>query len=123
MQSFLDVLSQIRGGAALADAGKDLQELVQAVRDTGKPGKLSFSITVEPDKADETVVTLQPDVTLKMPKKPRAKGIFYMDRHGTLTREDPRQLELLAEKQAEKQAEKEAQAAAGVAHLERVGRG
>jgi len=62
-------------------------------------------------------VTLQPDVTLKLPKKPRAKGIFYMDRHGTLTREDPRQLELLAEKEAEK----ERQAAEGVTHLERVG--
>jgi hypothetical protein len=119
MQSFLDVLSQIRGGAALTDAAKDLQELVQAVRETGKPGKLSFSITVEPDKADETVVTLQPDVTLKLPKKPRAKGIFYMDRHGTLTREDPRQLELLAEKEVEK----ERQAAEGITHLERVGRG
>jgi hypothetical protein len=119
MQSFLDVLSQIRGGAALTDAAKDLQELVQAVRETGKAGKLTFSITVEPDKADETVVTLQPDVVLKLPKKPRAKGIFYMDRHGTLTREDPRQLELLAEKEAEK----ERQAAEGVTHLERVGRG
>ncbi|MCK1459143.1 hypothetical protein IVB34_12685 [Bradyrhizobium sp. 2] len=123
MQSFLDVLSQIRGGAALTDAAKDLQELVQAVRDTGKSGKLTFSITVEPDKADETVVTLQPDVTLKLPKKARAKGIFYMDRHGTLTREDPRQLELLAEKEAERQAEREAQEAAGIKHLERIGRG
>lgn len=71
MQSFLDVLSQIRGGAALTDAARDLQELAQAVRETGKPGKLTFSITVEPDKAEEGIV-LQPDVVLKLPKKPRA---------------------------------------------------
>lgn len=123
MQSFLDVLSEIRGGAALADAARDLQELVQAVRDTGKSGKLTFAITVEPDKSDDTVVTLQPDVTLKLPKRPRAKGIFFMDRHGNLTREDPRQLELLAEQEAEREAKREAERAAGVAHLDRVGRG
>lgn len=116
MQSFLDVLSQIRGGAALTDAGKDLQELVQAVREAGKPGKLTFSITVEPDKADDSVVTLQPDVVLKLPKKARAKGIFYMDRHGNLTREDPRQIELELERKAGLEAQ-------GAVALERVGRG
>lgn len=123
MQSFLDVLSQIRGGSALADAARDLQELVQAVRDTGKSGKLTFSITVEPDKADETVVNLQPDITLKLPKKPRAKGIFFVDKRGNLTREDPRQLELLAEQEAEREARREAERAAGVTHLNQVGRG
>lgn len=116
MQAFLDVLSQIRGGAALSDAAKDLQELVQAVRETGKPGKLTFSITVEPDKADEGVVTLQPDVTLKLPKRPRAKGIFYMDQHGNLTREDPRQLEMELQRKAGLEAQ-------GAIALERVGRG
>lgn len=116
MQSFLDVLSQIRGGAALTDAARDLQELVQAVRDTGKAGKLTFSITVEPDKADEGVVTLQPDVILKLPKKARAKGIFYMDRHGNLTREDPRQIEMALQKKAELEEQ-------GAVALERVGRG
>lgn len=116
MQSFLDVLSQIRGGAALTDAARDLRELVQAVRETGKGGKLSFTITVEPDKADETVVTLQPDVILKLPKKARASGIFYMDQHGNLTREDPRQIELELQR-------KEELAAQGAVALERVGRG
>jgi hypothetical protein len=116
MQSFLDVLSQIRGGAALADAAKDLQELVQAVRDTGKKGKLSFSIEVEPDKAGEGVVWLLPDVVLKLPKKPRAKGIFYMDKHGNLTREDPRQLELEMKREAEL-------AEQGAVALNKVGRG
>ena len=116
MQSFIDILSQIRGGAALSDAARDLQELVQAVRDTGKSGKLSFSITVEPDKADEGVVTLLPDITLKLPKKARAKGIFYMDKNGNLTREDPRQIEMKLERQAELEAQ-------GAVAIDRVGRG
>lgn len=112
-----DVLSQIRGGAAINDAAKDLNELVKAVKETGKPGKLTFTMTVEPDKTDNTVVTIQPDVTLKLPKKPRAKGIFYIDeRTGDLTREDPRQLDMLKEREA-KLAEQ------GATALSTVGRG
>lgn len=115
-QSLTDILQQIRGGSALEDAGKDLAELVKAVKDCGKAGSITFKITVEPDKADETVVTLQPDIVLKLPKKARAKGIFFMDRHGTLTREDPRQIELELERKAGLEAQ-------GAAALSRVGRG
>lgn len=115
-QSLTDVLSQIRGGAALHEAGQALQEVVQAVRDTGKAGKLTFSITVEPDKTDETVVTLQPDLTVKLPKRPKAKGIFFMDRHGGLHREDPRQVEMELERKAKIEEQ-------GVTALTQVGRG
>lgn len=112
-----DVLMQIRGGAAISDAAKDLNELVRAVKETNKAGSLTIKLTVEPDKTDNTVVTIQPDVTLKLPKKARAKGIFYVDdKTGDLTREDPRQLDLLREKEAER-------AAQGVASLNQVGRG
>ncbi len=77
MQSFLDVLSQIRGGAALTGRCQGLAKSLSRPSATpAKAGKLTFSITVEPDKADETAVTLQPDVTLKLPKKARAKASF-----------------------------------------------
>lgn len=112
-----DVLSQIRGGAAINDAAKDLNELVRAVKDTGKAGKLTITLLVEPDKADNTVVTIQPDVTLKLPKKARAKGIFYVDdKTGDLTREDPRQLDMLKERQANLEQQ-------GATALTQIGRG
>lgn len=115
-QNLADILGQIRGGAVLHDAGKALQECVQAVRDTGKPATLTFKIKVEPDKTDETVVTLQPDIDVKLPRKPRAKGIFYMDAQGRLTKEDPRQTEMELER-AEKLKDQ------GVTALSQVGRG
>lgn len=119
-QSIAGVLSQIRGGAALIDANNELSEVVRAVKATGKSGSITLKITVEPDKTDDTVVTFQPDVAVKKPKKPYAKGIFFFDdKTGQISREDPRQLELLAEKEMER-AEQEA---AGVTHLDRVGRG
>lgn len=115
-QNLADILGQIRGGAVLHDAGKALQECVQAVRDTGKPATLTFKIKVEPDKTDETVVTLQPDIDVKLPRKPRAKGIFYMDAAGRLTKEDPRQVEMELERKAELEA-------GNAVALSRVGRG
>lgn len=98
-QNLLEVLGQIRGGAALHDAGKDLEELVAKVLETGKSGTITLKITVEPDKSDDRIVTMQPDVSVKLPKKPRAKGIFFRRPDGSLTKEDPQQIEMQMERQ------------------------
>lgn len=116
MSSILDVLSQIRGGAALIDANKELREVVMAVKSTGKKGSITLKIDIEPDKTDDTVVTFQPDVTKKVPKKAYAKGLFYVSDNGDVSREDPRQQELELERQ-EKLAEQ------GATALKQVGRG
>lgn len=97
-----DVLSQVKGGnAALFDMGRLINEVTRSVKETGKSGTITLKLTIEPDKTDNTVVSIQPDVTHKLPKRPYAKGIFYIDdKTGDLTREDPRQLELLKEREA-----------------------
>lgn len=115
-QSLSDVLSQIRGGTALYEAGEALAECVKATRDTGKPSKLTFTIKVEPDKTDDTVVTLQPDVDTKLPRRPKAKGIFFVDDKGKLVREDPRQLQMELERKLKLEA-------SNVTALEGIGRG
>jgi len=74
----MEVLGQIRGGAAINDAAKDFVELCQRVRDTGKPGSITLTIKVNPDKNDPDVYEVTPDVTVKLPKVARAKGLFYM---------------------------------------------
>lgn len=111
------VLSQIRGGMALEDAGKKMAEVVKAVKATGKKGSITFTIDIEPDKTDETVVKLQPSLKFKIPERPYAAGIFYVDeRTGVLSREDPRQAELKLEREAEL-------AEQGAIAMSRVGRG
>lgn len=112
-RSVMDVLAQVRNGTALHQANTEFQELCQRVRETGKGGELVIKIKVAPDKTDENVYEVEPDVTAKMPKKKMSKGIFYMERDGSLTREDPRQGELLP-KDAD---------TTNVEALERIGRG
>lgn len=97
-QSITDVLGQIRGGYAMNEAGKKLQEVVQAVRATGKGGEVTLTIKVSPDKTDDRVVTMTPSIKAKVPEKPFSAGIFFLAPDGRLTKEDPAQLELLEER-------------------------
>lgn len=118
-QSITDVLSQIRGGYALNDAGKKLAELVKAVNDTKKAGEITFTIKVAPDKNDDRIVTMKPSVKAKIPERGYSEGIFFIAPDGRLTKEDPAQIEMQLQRERE-----------GVASLERsetalsqVGRG
>lgn len=112
-----DVLSQSRGAAVVSDASKLLNELSKTVKETGKSGTITIKLTVKPDKTDNTVVMIDPEVTMKAPKRPYPTSVFFVnDKTGDLTREDPRQLELLKEREAER-------AEQGVASLSQVGRG
>ena len=112
-------MSQIRGGAALHDAGKKLQELVAAVRATNKPGEITFTIKVAPDKTDDRVVTMKPVVKAKIPEKGWSEGIFFLTPDGRLTKEDPAQLEM----QMEREAKGIATIGANEERLAQVGRG
>ena len=123
-KSFTDYVMEIRGGAADHDAGKAVREVIKAARESGKKGSVTFTLTFDPDKHDETAVAPLPSFSYKAPKRAYAPGYLFVNlATGEGTNDDPRQLELLAEKEAEKEAERERQRAAGIAHLDRVGRG
>lgn len=98
-QNITDVMGQIRGGYALSQAGKKLEEVVAAVRATNKPGEVTFTIKVTPDKTDERVVLMKPSVKAKVPEKDYSTGIMFIGPNGKLTVEDPAQLELQMERQ------------------------
>lgn len=115
-QSILHLLSQIRGGAALVKANDRLSELVAAVKSTGQPGEITLTITVKPDKTDETIVKLVPKIKAKIPERAFAEGLFFVSDNGELSREDPRQIELDLERKTKLEE-------AGATALNQVGRG
>lgn len=91
----MEVLGQVRGGAVINDAAKEFVELCQRVRDTGKQGELTIKIKVNPMKNDPDLYEVDPDSYIsKMPRKPRAKGLFYMTDDANLVREDPKQAKM-----------------------------
>lgn len=93
VRPFAEMLTILDQGKAHAEASRALRDLVAAVADIGKPGSLTLSVKVAPVKgSDQLIVAMQ--VKTSPPKTDPAAAIFFRDRSGNLTREDPRQLTL-----------------------------
>lgn len=90
----LDVLRQIRNGNLVYEMSRELEKLVEAVRDTRKGGELTLKIRVKPLKAGSDALDVDADVAAKAPNPPRPVSIFYPTADNTLSRVDPRQMRL-----------------------------
>lgn len=118
MQLF-DAFNIARGGYALIDGAKLFKELVRAVKETGKGGEITLTLKIKPDKNDPRLVTLDPDVKIKAPRKTYASGHAFITDDYMLSKDDPAQLELLAERREQGIATLRD----SEARLEQVGRG
>jgi len=91
MQSFLNLLAQVRNGAFIDRAGAELSALVLAVRDTGKKGKISFELEIEPFKGDDVTLSITDKITVKPPQPEMGRTLMFAIADGELSRKDPRQ--------------------------------
>lgn len=125
LRTVVDVMeAHERRLGTIAEATTELNALMSAVRATGKGGTLTIKFKVEKDKNDEEALTIVADVTSTIPKPERRKALVYHDAETqTFSRTDPRQLELLREREAEAAERAEAIKAAGAVDLQQVGRG
>lgn len=92
IRPFADALLELSGGRTHAELGEQLHDLIAAVRDTGKKGSLTLTITVSRMKNSERVLQVVDDVRSKIPALDREVSVFYTDADGNLTRTDPQQL-------------------------------
>lgn len=99
---FLSALGEQSGGKAMIVAGLKLAELIEAVKGTGKKGTLTLSIELRPAEKEfgGNVVGVMSniDIKIKKPDLPLAETFFFVDDDGNLTRNDPRQEEMFAER-------------------------
>lgn len=91
MQNFTDTLGALAKGRALAEANEALAALVLAVQSTGKPGAVSVTITVAPNKG---TLFVSYEIKSKAPVEKPPASIFYPDDEGKLHRRDPNQTEM-----------------------------
>lgn len=92
MRPFTDVLGELGAGQTLEDLSHRLAQVVQAVGDTGKQGKVTLELTVAPN--GHGAVALADKITTKVPEPDRGTSLFFTDDDGGLHRRDPRQTEL-----------------------------
>lgn len=92
VRPFADWLREQQQGITHDELSEALHDLVGSVRDTGKKGTLTFTVTVAPLKENVDVLVVTDDVKVARPKPDRKSSMFYPDAHGNLTRTDPNQL-------------------------------
>jgi len=91
---FTDTMARMNKGRTPGDLSEALMKVVQAVRATGKPGSVTYTLHIRPLKGQDTAVDLSDDVNKKLPKPDRKKRILYATTEGYLSVEDPEQEEL-----------------------------
>jgi hypothetical protein len=89
-RAFMDFLREHRNGATHDDLSDKLQELVAAVMEEGKSGKITLTVSIKPvGKNDGLEVAAEVKSTL--PKKQPGVSIFFASPENNLIRQDPRQ--------------------------------
>lgn len=90
MSGFIKFLQEHRSGATHEDISDKIRELVAAVTDEGKGGKITITLAVKPmGKGDGLEVSVETKSTL--PKSPPGVSIFFASPENSLVRQDPRQ--------------------------------
>ena len=93
IRPFADFLREQAKGSTHDDLSVALHDLISRVRDTGKGGSLQLTLTVKPFKKDTDTLVVADAIRVKLPEHDRKESIFYADRHGNLSRNDPNQLD------------------------------
>lgn len=90
--NFLEFLQGYRRGSLLDRADRDLNELMDAIAETGRGGTLTLTLTVKVNKAGQ--IEIAPDVKTKSPRPDLGVGIYFVSDTGRLTRRDPNQMDI-----------------------------
>jgi hypothetical protein len=89
---FPKAIFEIDNGATLAEFAAALQSLNTTVREVGKAGEVTLTISVTPaSKGNTDVVMVKSKVKAKLPESTRRQTVFYLDDANQLVRNDPKQ--------------------------------
>lgn len=91
-QSFAAVLCQHARGRSERELSERLRDLVAAVTETGKPGSITYTLTIKPEPKADSAMVVTDHIKVKTPELARPASIFFADERHGLVRTDPRQL-------------------------------
>ena len=89
---FPKAIFEIDNGATLGEFAAALQALNNTVREVGKAGEITLTISVSPaSKGNTDVVMVRSKIKSKLPEATRRQTVFYLDDNNQLVRNDPKQ--------------------------------
>ena len=89
-----DVLRDLAKGKTHDELSEAIWDLRQRVAETGKAGSVTLTISMKPLKENPDMIVVEDEIRLKLPEFPRQPSVFYADRQGNLSRQNPMQDEL-----------------------------
>lgn len=99
VKPFATFLLQQAGGRTHDELSEALHDVVAAVQDTGKKGRITLTIEVallDKKGAHSTQLRIADNVKVMCPAHDRASSIFWTDKSGNVTRNDPAMLDFEA---------------------------
>ncbi|MDJ0403967.1 hypothetical protein QNA23_10780 [Rhodococcus erythropolis] len=117
VREFADIIKELDRGRVHNELGDRLHELIAAAQDTGKGGSITLTIGVVPDSKTQ-MLRFATKVVGKMPAAARAESLFFVDKNGNPTRQDPHQIALFEANEAARKAA--AEQAANVTSINNV---
>lgn len=92
VRPFIDTLREIRSGNCLDELSVQLNDLVAAVRNTGKSGEIILKVKVTPAGSGRVeAIQVDDSIIVKMPELPKPSTLFFTTDDNNLQRQDPRQ--------------------------------
>lgn len=76
-------------GSLAHEIRQQLQQVVSAIRSTGKAGGLTLKLSITPQGAHQ--MRTKASISTNIPQPDRMEELWYDDGDGNLTRRDPRQ--------------------------------
>lgn len=86
---FADWLKAHARGSVNDEATAELADVVEAVTELGKDGKVTIEVTVQPSGRGGQSVILAAKVKTKKPEPAPEAGLFFVGDHGALHRNSP----------------------------------
>jgi len=95
---FLILIPQLHRGMTMAELAEAMEHCIESVRKTGLKQTLRLEIDFSPgNKGEVTQIETIARVNEKLQKSPQRSTVFFLCADGTLSRDDPKQMELIQE--------------------------
>jgi hypothetical protein len=96
-RGFFESLIEHRNGGCAIDMQLAVEEVVKAVRETGKGGKVVLTLGIKPaTKGGEVDTVLMTDnIKVDAPKLQKKETVFFVSPDNGLSRQDQRQISML----------------------------
>lgn len=91
VRPFADVLHDIRRGAAHDEASEALAEVVAAVAEHRKPGKVTVTVDIKPYANVAEALAVDVQIKSTVPEADHDATLMFADERGVLSRDNPNQ--------------------------------